>query len=312
MKYINSYTLAAIAALALAGCGSSQSMATLPAGSWAVRQANQHGKSGGDLMYLSGLGGKSYVLSYPDGKLVGTIDQTSNGACSDSSGNVFLPGVGGVSEYAHGATKPIVTLSLPEPGNGCSVDPTTGNLAVALIANNGVAVFESASGTATLYPTENEAYYCGYDNEGNLVVDGFGSSGVWLAELPAGGDSFSNLNLDQPITYNPGQVQWDGSYVTVEVGANIKKPLNTLAIDRLSLSGSVAHVVSQTKFKGIKNVPEESWIYGNTILVPLGLHGGAPNIGLWAYPKGGRAKNVIKKPAGSTANFTGVTVSVAP
>jgi hypothetical protein len=261
-------------------------------------------------MYLSGLAGKSYVLSYPDGKLVGTIDQTANGACSDSSGNVFLPGVGGVSEYAHGATKPIATLSLPENGNGCSVDPTTGSLAVTLIANNGVAVFENASGTATLYPTENEAYYGGYDNLGNLFVDGFGSSGLWLAELPAGGNTFSNLNLDQPIIYNPGQVQWDGSYITVEVGVNTKKPLDTLAIDRLSLSRSVAHVVSQTKFKGIKGAPQESWIYRNTILVPLGLHGAAPNIGLWAYPKGGKAKKVIKKAAGSTAIFTGVTISV--
>jgi hypothetical protein len=297
-----------VAILLLAGCGgSSQPTATIPEGP-SARETAQQGKYG-DLMYLSGLAGKSYILSYPDGKLIGTIAQTANGACSDSSGNVFLPGPGGISEYAHGATKPTVTLSLPDDGNGCSVDPTTGDLAVTLIGYSGVAIFKGASGNATRYQTDFPAYYCGYDNEGNLFVDGFGNSGLWLAELSAGGDMFSNLNLDQPIVYNPGQVQWDGAYITVQIGANIKKPLNTLAIDRLSISGSVAHVVSQTKFNGIKTAPQESWIYGSTVLVPLRAHQAAPNVGLWAYPKGGNAKRIIKKAAGSSAQFTGVTVS---
>ena len=80
--------------------------------------------------------GVVYVYSYPKakllGKLVGILD-TPSGMCSDSKGNVWITNFHGegITEYAHGGTKPIATLS--DPGtdpNGCSVDPLTGNLAV--------------------------------------------------------------------------------------------------------------------------------------------------------------------------------------
>jgi hypothetical protein len=192
------------------------------------------------------------------------------------------------------------------------VDPITGNLAVTTQSNNGVAVFTNASGQPTIYQTQFPTYYCGYDNDGNLFVDGYAlPDGLWLDELPKGGDAFSELSLSQPITLPAGQVQWDGTYLTLEIGMGAKHPLNALAIDRVAISGSGASVISQTTFKNINHGTRASWIYGNRVLVPLGLHGAVPNMGLWAYTKGGNAKRVVKKVAGSTVTFTGVTVSVA-
>ena len=61
-----------VAILLLAGCGgSSQPTATIPEGP-SARETAQQGKYG-DLMYLSGLAGKSYILSYPDGKLTALL-----------------------------------------------------------------------------------------------------------------------------------------------------------------------------------------------------------------------------------------------
>jgi hypothetical protein len=295
----------------LAGCGGTpQTLATISQGSPAVRRA--YLPTGGDLMYVSATGGQSYVLSYPDGKLVGTINQTAAGACADASGNVYLPGPTGVLVYSHGSTSPRETLSLANAGTGCSVDPMTGNLAVTTTeGNNGVAIFEGASGQPKIYQTNAAPYYCGYDNQGDLFVDGYTlPDGLWLAELPKGSQAFSDVAIKQSITLPAGQVQWEGNYLTLEVGMGAKHPLDALVIDRLEVSGYVANVVSQTTFKDIAHGTRASWIYGNRILVPLGLHQAVPDIGLWAYPRGGKAKKIIKKAAGVSAYFTGITISV--
>jgi hypothetical protein len=279
----------------------------------AVANHHRQGKSGsGDLMYLSGLGNKSYVLAYPSGEFVGTINQTATAACADASGNVYLVGPNGVSEYAHGATQPSRTLSLPYVGNSCSVDPATGDLAITLALKSAVAIFKDASGTPTVYqaPYGFAPQYCGYDNAGNLFIDARYNSGVvTLAELPAKGGAFSIINLNPYSVLNPGQVQWDGQHMTLEVGSFIKHP-HALTIFQLSISGSEAQVVGQTKFKYPNHATEASWIYGDRILVPLGLHQAVPDIGIWAYPKGGKAAKIIKKAAGPSANFTGVAVSI--
>ena len=75
--------------------------------------------SRGDLIYVAAAG-KSYVLTYPQGKLVGTIDYGAADACSDSAGNVFLTVDQGVDEFSHGATSPSATLSVPGTSWGCA------------------------------------------------------------------------------------------------------------------------------------------------------------------------------------------------
>jgi hypothetical protein len=65
------------------------------------------------------------------------------GDCSNRTGDVFVPNNTEVFEYAHGGTSPIATLSLPgNSGAACSIDPSTGNLAVVFSGSDAdVAIF---------------------------------------------------------------------------------------------------------------------------------------------------------------------------
>jgi hypothetical protein len=221
----------------LAGCGaSSQSTAAIPQGSSAIRRANQHGRSGsGDLIYVAAIG-KSYVLTYPQGKLIGTIDVGAADACTDNAGDVFLAG-DQIEEFAHGGTSPIAGLSTPGAPFGCAVDPASGDLAVvfARTGGNDVAVFPNARGSATLYTSNLNSYWCGYDNQGNLFVDGIGQGGAaGLAELAKNAQSFEILSITPHIQGVFNRVQWDGSYLTVEAQSNYKRGTHhSVSINRL-------------------------------------------------------------------------------
>ena len=76
------------------------------------------------------------------------------GLCSDNSGNVFIPGNGEIWGPKHGGTTPISkSKDSGYRGVGCSVDPTTGNLAVANTeassgsAAGNIAIFTKATGS---------------------------------------------------------------------------------------------------------------------------------------------------------------------
>jgi hypothetical protein len=265
----------------------------------------------GDLMYVSAKG-TSYVLSYPEGKLVGTISVGAYGVCSDSSGNVFIPSGLTTYEYSHGSTKPSASLGLPGSGYACAVDPTTNTLAVVIFGSSGsgVALFKNESGTARVYNTDIFAQYCGYDNDGNLFVDGPSAGQSILAELPSGSGSFFDISITPTITQNPGQIQWYGSYLSVEAGIGV--PNENLDVYRLSISGSTATIVGTTSFKGIRKVGWGSWIYGKTIIIPYAnTSGGVPNIGYWKYPAGGPPMRRLRDVINKGTEFTGVTISVA-
>lgn len=314
-----SSVLLMLAASTLVGCGSNSGSQTNILTGYIQRSATSAAKapsgssrsSSSDLIYIAGVNA-SYVVSYGEGKLVGTISSGAVGACSDKSGNVFLVEGNQVAEYAHGGTTPIKSLNLGSSaaGSSCSVDPTTGNLAVTLANGSSpeVAVFQSASGPPTTYDDPQGVGFCGYDDQGDLFVDGFGSNGIAIAELPKGGSSLTEVNLDKVLQGNPWQVQWAGSYLAVEsvYGKNG-------TIYRLSISGSSATLVGKTKLTGARH-PRASWINGNRILVPYGpRRNGSSKVGFWRYPVGGRASRVIgAKDLGSDLSpFNAVTISIA-
>ena len=116
----------------VAGCSLQQPLAPTisSAGSYASPRHTVRSSSTDDALMYPSAKGSSYVVSYPQGKLVGTIDAGAYGLCSDAAGNVFIPAGSSVSEFAHGSTKISAMLPLPSEGFACAVDPATNTLAV--------------------------------------------------------------------------------------------------------------------------------------------------------------------------------------
>jgi len=271
------------------------------------------GSAGTDLLYVTGGCKGTCVLSYPSAKPRGSLDVAGAGLCSDKHGNVFVAtaassGDAVVYEFGHGSTKPKATLNVPgDLAEGCSVDPTSGNLAVTYLCQDcsygPVAVYRNAKGTPATYE-EPGVYlaYCGYDSEGDLFADGNSSSGFALVELSAGRSALRALSVNQSITF-AGQVQWDGIYLAIE---DLSHPV----IYRFKISGSTATRKGTTQLAGAGKFGAQSWIQDNTVIVPFSPKGSTPvEVGYWKYPAGGTATKVVKKPLG-TATLAGVTVSV--
>jgi hypothetical protein len=252
-----------------------------------------------DLLYISDTGTSDvYVYSYPSDKLVGTLKdfRDPGGECVDKNGNVFITNTGDdeILEFAHGGTSPIATLS--DPGYfpfGCSIDPTTGNLGVAnTSASSGsgpgnVVVYTHAKGKPKgdyTDPNINEMLLCGYDDKGNLFVDGFtkgSGSGFAFAELRSGGTTLTNIELNQSIG-SPGGVQWDGKHVAVG-------DESTNVVYQFNVSGKKGTRVGSTPLTGASEVVQ-FWIAGSKLIGP---DAGAEDVGIWKYPAGGAALKTI-------------------
>lgn len=303
----------------LAACGGatgsfagSQPSAGLPASvrpdrtrSWMSPDARKQ-----DLLYVSSVLTDDVYVYTLSGTLRGTLTGFAlpYGLCADKKGNVWIvnDGAAEIVEYAHGGTKPIATLS--DPGvypYGCSVDPTTGNLAVtnAYTTSSGagsVSIYAGAKGTPTTYadPTIFYFRFCGYDDEGNLFVDGWNQTEtqVAFAELHKGKTTFKNIELNQSIE-NPGNVQWDGKYVVV--GDVDKSVIYQTSGDK---------VVGTTTLSGA-NFVNEFWVAPGTLAHPQGNKVMAPGqdggtLGIYAYPAGGApTKSIaVSEPFGATVS----------
>jgi hypothetical protein len=312
----------AVASALLAGCGGVQAFDGVPIGP--VTSAADRSANSGDLIYAAAQS-SSYVLTYPQGKVVGTIDTGAQDACSDRAGNVFMTQSTQVAEYSHGSTTPSATLAVPGYSIGCAVDPMTGDLAVtfAMTGGSDVAVFKNASSKPALYdasPNSDPATrvtYCAYDKAGNLFVDTYYKKVAGLAELPAVGNAFSQISISPKIKSPPGRLQWRDADLTLEANLGPHKQISALQIDHLSVSGSAAKIVGATTFQGIGKVAHLSWIYRTAIIVPFsaatfGAHFNTPDVGYWNYPSGGAPKQVLQWPAGRSTDIKALTISAAP
>ena len=305
----------------LAGCATTQQWPTQPFDAAALTQRHLlPNSSGQDLIYASDRE-TLYILSYPDGKVLFSDFRQARSMCSDTSGNVYVAAQSGaVYVYPHGATTPARSIFLPENSYvfGCGSDPATGNLAVAydcendLECNHGftaIAVYKNAQGTPTVYPDPNIYFqYCGYDNQGNLFAMGL-SVGVGhyrFAELAAGHKSFVNYTLNPKIGKKGGQVQWDGQYITVQ-------DRRDAVIYRFRIRDGKVKTAGLVRFYGGIGPQGESWIQGNTVLVPYRNSRRSPNyLAFFDYPQGGEAIKTITSGLGGSTALIGLTVSVAP
>jgi hypothetical protein len=297
----------AIAAM-LAGCGGLQPSNGTP-GAMPLRAAivrhMSHGKSwmlpeakSSTLLYYSE-GENVYVLSFPQGKIVGTLEGLDGpqGVCSDPAGNVFVTVsyTENVVEYAHGGTEPIATLGdYGYSPLGCAIDPVSGNLAVANVAAfnesaGTVAIYTGASGKPADYtaPGFTEYQWCAYDGAGNLFVDG--NDG--LTEMPEGAQSFTDVSLN----VTGAGLQWDGQYLA------LVNPYSKV-VYRVAVAGSSGTVVRTVKFRGLlTSLGNDFEMQGGQIIMPFAVQNYVNRIGLWHYPKGGNLRRNLHRVEGLQA-----------
>jgi hypothetical protein len=300
-------------------------VAHLPdAKSWILPEARND-----DLLYISDLEAQVVdIYTYKHHhQLVGELTGFFNpeGLCVDNTGNVYVTndtseGVHQITEYAHGSTTPLRNIiDYNGRANGCSVDPKTGNLAVAdfwgpteRIGN--VEVYPRASGTPTTYSNPNiyYYYYCAYDGEGNLFVDGETEGSVFgLGELAKRGNTLAFINVDETI-YLPGGVQWDGKYLAVGDQVAVKHGF-TSTIYQFSISGSVAKTVNTMVLTGSSQV-SQFWLprvdrgpKHRDATQLIGPNQDGADTLIWDYPDG---VNPIKTISGESDPI-GATVSLA-
>ena len=293
--------------MAVAGCASG---GALPNAGGVPREMTARGDAASQaLLYVSDtITGDVYVFSYPKAKLMQTLTGFTDpaGECVDKNGDVFVANTGqkNIIEYAHGGSSPKATLK--DPGYfpvGCAVDPKTGNLAVTNVSPS-----SNAAGNVVVYlrakgqPTGNyknaampDPLLCGYDNAGNLFVDGAGQGGFAFAELRSGAKKLTNVSLNQPIA-NAGGVQWDGSHVAVG-------DQSTNTIYQFDVSGKTGKMVGSTQLGGATQV-FQFWVQGGRV-IGADAYGG--DVKIWKYPVGGAAVKIV----GGLYAPLGVTVSFA-
>jgi hypothetical protein len=261
------------------------------------------------------------VYSWERRELVGTLMgfQSPQHLCADKAGNIFVPDADAsrIFEYAHGGTSPIATLhdALHAP-HACSVDGVTGDLAVVDAGTSGdIAIYRNASGNPTRhYDTHFTKYdFCGYDDAGNLFVDGTNHLDRFrFAEIPKGRKFLTGVNLDADII-TPGSVQWDGKYMALgdEVGSSVYQ---------FAITGSTGTEKGRTDLEGGDGPVRQFWIprFARGHVNPQGRHIVATqfhfsrfdfgDVGYWGYPAGGAATHFIVGPD----HPLGVTVSISP
>jgi len=326
-----------VSAALLAGCGGSQPPVSasnaIPqgvAGTAALREhiSKKPGTSNQDLLYIEGMCGGICIFTYPQRQYVTSISLSQYSfMCTDEAGDVFVTipsppseGNGHIYEYAHGGTSPIATLDDDGFPYGCSVDPTTGNLAVANYFTPGsqyghgnVAIYPDAQGTPTYYKDANIYWYmfCSYDSSGNLLVNGNAeSSSPPFALLPKGSSSFIDVTMNESFGYGP--IQWDGH----EFAIGWSPAHTTPTIYEVSVSGSKGTVIGGTRLDGaIKRVEGPFLVQSDRVIAPYLPSGedhgsGVSYVGYWDYPNGGDPKQIVKRFGGLRPDASSMVISV--
>jgi hypothetical protein len=257
-----------------------------------------------DLLYLSDVRTNMVeVFSYPSGALVQKLGGfgAPRSECADAGGDVWIADTQAlqIDEYRHGGTKATTALSTQGTPSGCAVNPRNGDLAVAGGSRRVVlSIFHRSKigkwRDAQLYTDESmrTGSFCGYDAQGDLLVDGHDSSGSFtLAELPRGAHSLKDLTVRQKIGA-PGQIQWDGKYLAIgDAGAD------PAIVYRFSVSPSGVTRVGKTTLENGDRV-RQSWIDGDRIVGPNVSAG----VVIWSYPKGSQVKTFALHGYGSAVS----------
>lgn len=249
--------------------------------------------AGQALLYVSDFFGHAVdVFTYPGLSSAGQLTgfQNPTGECTDTAGNVWIAdeGSGAIYEYAHGGTTPIHTQTGMFHPQGCAINPKTGDLAVAN-GNVEVFVFSGGTGSPTVYRdfNFNQTSSLGYDNHGNLFVDGLDTIGNFhYAKLPKGAEAFTDITLNGfPVIQSAGDVQWDGTYMAVGDGVDY--------IYRVDSSNNVvgATLLTNAQCNTSFYIKPRKFI-GSWVVAPDQC--GQNLVGVYAYPAGGSPSKSIQ------------------
>ena len=225
-----------------------------------------------------------YMYTLPRLKLKGTVTgfDFPQGECNDSAGHVWVVSQGTspkITKLSH--TGKILGTPLADPTGypaACAIDPTTGNLAVTNIGGftstaGDVLIYAGAKGTPTVVsnPSTYSYYYAGYDNSGNLFVDGTTQAGSFvLSECAAGcvGATMTTINISGGTIHFPGFVQWyaPGSYLAV--GDQECDDILQSCVYAVSISSSSGTITGKTAIKNSEGKPVCDM--GQGIINPVG------------------------------------------
>lgn len=312
MNLLRALTLAAIAAL-IAGCTQIPQQGSASNGLPQLRKTAQrferhrswmgNDAKSEDLLYVSNGNAEVTVYEYWRHKLLGVLTDFSQpkGVCVDKNQNVYITDYTGqqIVEYAHGGSKPIAKFDdAPDTPFSCSIDPISGNLAVANYdggsQTGNIAIWSNGNRTTYSDSKVGAFQYCAYDNRGTLLATNgqvkypYTLSFAWL---PENGNKLIDVNLPGP---DPGfkwgyltGLQWDGQYFVLEDSTRLFRE-------------SLIH--GQGYYVGYTSVGASDWYP----LGPFGFYtpiggsratqviggmtyegGGSYEVAFWKYPEGG-------------------------
>jgi len=268
-------------------------------------------------MYAS-TGWNVYIFDFPSGTPAGQLggfDQgfEKNGLCLDGANDLFVTGwnhdslKGQTYEFGPGSQTPIEKLTTGGVAHTCSVDPTTGNLAIAEIKDKlrddhgAIAVFAGAQGDPTYYidPQSSDFRDCAFDSSGNLYVsqDSQGN----LVELAQGSQTFETIALNAGAI--SGSLQWYDGELLVS-SWTVKKSKDT--IEQVQITGSTATIVgtSVLRSKGLKRSVDQ-YVVSDGLVVGPG--GNDKYLEMWNYPAGGQPTKDLGR--GNPGTWQGVAIT---
>lgn len=243
-----------------------------------VRSQLRRSMKNGLYQYIGDFGnGEISEFDYPKSNgSIGSIDFGAGGECTRTGkGTFWVANSNELAEFKVGGRSPMRTL---EPGGeGCAIDPASGDIAATDLSSGGIIIFRHARGKGKVYsPGLIEAFFDGYDDHGNLFVDGFNSSGdLGLVELPKGSSTFETITTTNNVEF-PGAVQWDGKYLTVG-------DQEAHAIYRYTVSGTTATLKGTVLLSGSSDC-DQTWIAKSIVFCP---DAGNVDVEVYSYPAGG-------------------------
>jgi hypothetical protein len=265
--------------------------ATARHGSWMSPSA----KTADLLVYIAD-GQEVDAYDYKTHALLGHLAiDGANTLCSDKSGNIWTStsnrNGSQMLEYAPGGTQPIAELFSYAP-IGCAVDPKSGDLAVVTggdaTGKQNLEIYHQAQGLPQTYSYTALRFwnYCAYDNNGNIVIQGYArkqSDPVAYAELQNGHTKLIPVDISTTDADTAG-IQWDGKYFLV--GYNYDNTLH-----RYSVHDGQATEIDEIQLAAGQLHLQQFWLHHDTLVAVTAYFDGNDTVGGFPYPAGSPEEN---------------------